>query len=62
MRFLIIVGVFLLTLSCEDMETVIEIEMPPIEKELVIEYVMVDRDGNKHSLFYYLYPTINSFL
>ena len=23
----------------------------------VIEYVMVDRDGIKHSLFYYLYPT-----
>ena len=37
MRFLIITGVFLIILSCEDMETVIEIEMPAIEKELVIE-------------------------
>jgi hypothetical protein len=37
MRFLIIIGVFLMLLSCEDMETVIEIEMPAIEKELVIE-------------------------
>ncbi|MCH2023882.1 MAG: DUF4249 domain-containing protein [Saprospiraceae bacterium] len=37
MRFLIIIIAFLVALSCEDMETVIEIEMPPIEKELVIE-------------------------
>ena len=28
-----------------------------MKKDDVIEYVMKDKNGNKHSLFYYLYPT-----
>lgn len=37
MRYLILFLSFLVLLSCEEMETVVEIELPPIEKELVIE-------------------------
>lgn len=37
MQYLILFLSFLLLISCEEMETVVEIELPPIEKELVIE-------------------------
>jgi hypothetical protein len=37
MRYLVIIAFFLLLFSCEEMETVVQIELPPIEKELVIE-------------------------
>jgi hypothetical protein len=37
MQYLTLFLSFLLLISCEEMETVVEIELPPIEKELVIE-------------------------
>lgn len=37
MKYLIYLLGFFLLFSCEEMETVVEIELPPIEKELVIE-------------------------
>ena len=35
-RFYILM-LFLLVLSCRDMETVVQIELPPVEKQLVVE-------------------------
>ncbi|WMX13022.1 DUF4249 family protein [Aureispira sp. CCB-E] len=37
MRYLVCLSLFLVLIACEDMETVVEVELPPIEKKLVIE-------------------------
>lgn len=37
MRYFIFIACFLSVLACENMETVVKIELPPVEKELVIE-------------------------
>lgn len=37
MQYLVFFLGFLMLLSCEEMETVVEIKLPPIEKELVVE-------------------------